>query len=69
MATITFTMEFDENGDAKIRLPEGKSQQVNAAKVSKLTESLAKAIGTITERHIGHHHDHDHAHDHNHENA
>lgn len=64
---VTFTVEINSEGDAIIRLPEGKRQQGDAAKIAPLTEQLAKAIGKITERHVGEHHHHDHGHDHGHD--
>lgn len=63
---ITFTMDFDENGEVVIRLPEGSQQKVNAAKTADLTDKISKALGEVKERHIGDHthgvgeHDHDH---------
>jgi len=67
MKNITFTIEINEDGDAIIRLPEGKGQQPAAATVADLTESIAKAMGRIKERHIGDHHHGDHHHNHNHD--
>jgi hypothetical protein len=71
MRNITFDIEFDDDGKAIIRLPEGKGQQRDAAVVADLTEKLAGLLGEVEERHIGDHHHHDHGHDHNHtyENA
>lgn len=71
MKNITFHIEIDDDGDATIRLPEGKGQQRDAAVVADLTEDLANLMGSIKERHIGdhHHHDHGHTHNHNHETA
>jgi hypothetical protein len=68
MAQVNFEIEFNNDGTATIRLPEGKTQQVNAAKVADLTDKLSKLMGTVKERHIGdHHHEHGeqtHTHDH-----
>lgn len=50
---VTFTVEFDELGQAIIKLPEGRTQQVDAAKVADLTDKLSKALGTVKERHVG----------------
>ena len=55
---VTFKINVTENGDIILRLPEGKAQQVDASKVSGLTEALAKALGTVAERHVGHEHGH-----------
>lgn len=65
---VTFKIEVTDQGDVIIRLPEGKGQQLDAAKVADLTKELAEAIGKITERHVGAHHHHDHGHqkDHDH---
>jgi hypothetical protein len=53
MGQVSFTVEFNDDGTAIIRLPEGKTQQVDASKVADLTEKLGKALGPIKERHIG----------------
>jgi hypothetical protein len=66
MKNITFHIEIDEDGDATIRLPEGKGQQGDASKVDDLTLKLAKMLGRVKERHVGDHHHHDHGTDHNH---
>lgn len=71
---ITFTMEFDAQGKAVIRLPEGRSQQADAGKVADLTDRLSKMLGKVEERHIGDHHHHvhgdaGHQHHHNQEAA
>ena len=59
MAIVTFEIEFTGGDDVVIRLPHGRGQQRNAAKVAKLTEKLAKLLGRVKERHIGGH-DHHH---------
>lgn len=64
MRSITFEIEFNDEGDAVIRLPEGKGQQRDAATVADLTLELAKRLGKVKERHVGDHHHHDHHHDH-----
>ena len=69
MKSITFEIEMDENGDAIIRLPEGKGQQRDAATVADLTLKLANLLGRVKERHVGDHHHHDHGHDHGHVHA
>jgi len=69
MRNITFEIEIDSDGDATIRLPEGKGQQRDAAVVADLTNDLAKLMGSVKERHIGGHHHHDTGHDHNHQTA
>jgi len=56
---ITFEIEVDEQGNATIRLPEGRGKERDAAIVDDLTLKIAKAMGTIKERHVG---DHDHHH-------
>ena len=71
MAQVNITVEFDDFGNAVIRLPEGRTQKVDAAKVAEFTDKLSKAMGTVKERHIGDHHhaheEHDHHHDHIHQ--
>lgn len=62
MSNVSFEIEFNDSGDAIIRLPEGKIQQIQAAEVADMTEAIAKAIGKIKERHIGNHTHHDHVH-------
>jgi hypothetical protein len=64
---ITFEIEFDDEGNATIRLPEGKGQQRDAAAVDDLTLKLAELLGRVKERHVGDHHHHDHGHDHGHD--
>lgn len=68
MRNITFEIEINNDGDAVIRLPEGKGQQRDAAVVDDLTLGIAKLLGKVKERHVGdhHHHDSDHTHDHKH---
>ena len=63
---ITITVEIGNDGEATIRLPEGKGQQRNANAAAAFTDQLSKAMGTVKERHIGDHHHHhdDHNHDH-----
>lgn len=65
---VNFTIEINDDGEAIMRLPEGKGQQRDANAVAPLTEQIAKALGTIKERHVGahHHHHDDHHHDHEH---
>lgn len=58
--TITFTVELMPDGQAVIRLPEGRTQKVDAAKLAALTQKLGAALGTITERHVGDHEHHVH---------
>lgn len=53
MANYTIEVTADENGNVVIRLPEGRTQQVDAAKVADLTDKLSKALGTVKERHVG----------------
>ena len=60
MANITFEVEVDGEGNAKILHPEGPMKARNAAKAGTFTEKLARLLGRIKERHIGHHHHHDH---------
>ena len=67
MAVIKFEVEVDSEGEAIIRLPEGPGQQRNAGIVASFTEKLAKLLGKVKERHIGHHHHHDTNVDHIHE--
>lgn len=71
MAQINFDVEFDANGDAVIRLPEGKTQKVDAGKIAAFTDKLSKLMGKVKERHIGDHHhehgEHTHVHDHQHQ--
>lgn len=71
MGQANLKITFDEQGNATIRLPEGKTQKVDAAKLAEFTDKLSKAMGTVKERHIGdHHHAHEegvHSHDHVHE--
>lgn len=58
---VNITIEFNEDGTADIRVPEGPGQQRKAAKAAEFTEKLANTVGKIKERHVGdHHHGHDH---------
>lgn len=72
MSMITFTVEMSEDGrNAIIKLPDGRSQQVDANKIAEFTDKLSKQLGRVKERHIGDHHHHtgvsDHSHDHIHQ--
>jgi hypothetical protein len=59
MAQINIEVEFDDFGQAIIRIPHGRNQKVDAAKAAALTDALSKALGKVRERHIGdHHHEH-----------
>jgi hypothetical protein len=59
MAMQTIEVEFNDDGSATIRLPEGKSMRVaDPAKVAALTQKLAEAMGPIIERHKLHSHIH-----------
>lgn len=62
MAQVTFTVEFSDDGKALIRLPDGKTQQVDASKIAEVTDALSKKLGLVLERHIGswHHGIHTH---------
>ena len=53
---VQFTVEFDRQGNAIIRVNEGKATKMSALKAAAFTEKLAKSMGNITERHVGHHH-------------
>lgn len=70
MAQVTLTIDFDDFGNAIIRIPHGKTQQADAGKAYDLTDKLSKALGKVTERHLGDHvHEHgeglgQHTHDH-----
>lgn len=68
MAQVTIEIEFDDFGQAIIRIPHGRTQQVDAGKAADLTDALSKALGKVKERHIGDHtHEHGegtHTHDH-----
>jgi len=70
---ITLEIDLDANGDLRITIPHGSNQQRDANAAASFTDKLAKAIGTVKERHIGdhehHHHDHNHGHNHHHHNA
>ena len=69
---INIKIEFNDDGTATIRLPEGKTVKMDAMKAASFTEKLAKGMGEIVERHVGHHHDHVHdgpEHEHTHEEA
>ena len=66
MKHVTFTVEINDDGDAILRLPEGRGQQADAASVAKLTEDLAAKLGKVKERHIGGHHHHHHGDNHHH---
>lgn len=66
---VTIEIEFDDFGQAIIRIPHGRNQQANAGSAAELTDKLSKALGKVTERHIGGH-EHEHGegqHDHGHE--
>ena len=59
MALQNIDVEFNDDGSATIRLPEGKSLSVkDPAKVAALTQKLADALGPIIERHAAHSHIH-----------
>jgi hypothetical protein len=53
---VKVDVEFNDDGTATIRLPEGKTMKLDQAKVAEFTEKLAKGMGTIVERHKGHSH-------------
>ena len=53
---VKFSVEFDRQGNAIIRMAEGKTMKMDALKAAAFTEKLAKNMGTITERHAGQHH-------------
>ena len=57
---ISFDVEFNDDGTAIIRHPDGRMKEVNAAKLADLTMALAEGLGEIKERHVG---DHEHTHD------
>ena len=57
MAMQQIDVEFNDDGTANIRLPEGKSLRVSdPAKVAELTLKLAQKLGPIIERHAAHTH-------------
>ena len=59
MAMQRIDVEFNDDGTANIRLPEGKSIMVkDPAKVAELTLKLAQKLGPIIERHAAHTHIH-----------
>jgi len=51
--TVQFTISVDDAAQATIKLPEGGGQQRDANTIASLTENIGKALGKITERHIG----------------
>ena len=53
MAIVTFKVILNAKGEAIIKLPEGKTQQMDASKIAALTDKLSKALGTVKERHVG----------------
>ena len=67
---VSIEIEFDDFGQAIIRIPHGATQKANASAAADLTDKLSKAIGKVKERHIGDHvHEHgeglgQHTHDH-----
>jgi hypothetical protein len=59
MAMQTIKVIFNDDGTATIKLPEGKSMMVkDPAKVAKITQQLADALGPTIERHRAHSHIH-----------
>jgi len=59
MAMQRIDVEFNDDGSATIRLPEGKTMSVkDPAKVAALTLKLAEKLGPIIERHKAHSHIH-----------
>ena len=59
MAMQTIEVEFNSDGTATVKLPEGKSMRVSdPAKVAALTLKLAESLGPIIERHKAHSHIH-----------
>jgi len=48
----TFKIEFTGDGEARITVP-GASSNADSQALASFTEQLAKALGTVTERHIG----------------
>ena len=59
---VTFTIEINLEGEAYVRLPEGRGQQRDANAIAPLTIQIAEAIGPVKERHIGDHEHHEHGH-------
>ena len=55
---VNITVEFEDDGTAIVRLPEGKSMKMDQAKVGEFTMKLAKGMGNIIERHKGLNHGH-----------
>ena len=59
MGLVNIDVEFDDDGNATIRLPEGKViRNADPAKVAALTLELAKKMGPVIERHKAHSHIH-----------
>jgi hypothetical protein len=56
---IIIKVKFTDDGKATISIPHGKNQQADAGAAADLTDKLSKALGKVTERHIG-----DHVHEH-----
>lgn len=55
---VNIVVEFNDDGTAIVRLPEGKSMKMDQAKVGEFTMNLAKGMGDIVERHKGLNHGH-----------
>lgn len=71
MAIVNITVDFNDDGTATVRTPEGKVLRVDSAKIAELTLKLAQGMGPIIERHKPHTHVHldDDNHEHTHEHA
>lgn len=63
MALVKFTISVGTDGEATIRIPEGKDRARVADQAASLTKRIAEAMGTITERHVGRYEGGVHIHD------
>lgn len=63
MGLVKFTIAVGSDGKATIRIPEGKEQARNADAAASLTLQIAKALGRVTERHVGRYENGVHVHD------
>jgi hypothetical protein len=56
MALQNILVDFNDDGSATFRLPEGKRISVDQAKLAAFIEKLTTATGNIIEKHAAHTH-------------
>jgi len=57
---VTLEITLDADGNIRIEIPHGRNRQRDANAAATFTDKLSKAIGDVTERHIGDHEHHHH---------